>query len=235
MSPDALRRKLGNLADPKTRAFAASLIPNAGPILGVRIPQLRALAKELAKSSDWHTLFDHLQQAETMEEQLIRGMLPGYAPRLSAEERLEAIRLFLPSVTNWCLCDTCCATYRFVRQTKPQTWAFLQPSLHSDAEFQARFGVVMLLSHFVKDPAWAPQAAAILPQIPATGYYAEMAIAWCLCELHLRWPQTAAPLLSDSASSLRPSVLTLARRKIRESRRSPVDGHTAINLHNNKE
>ncbi len=218
MEPDELCRCLSEWAEPHVKAFASSLIPGATTILGVRIPKLRALAKELAQGK-WQGLFEKLLGAKTMEELLICGMLPGYAPRLPLDERLQAIRRCTPHLTNWCLCDTCCSTYRFARQNRAQVWDFLQPYLYSPKEFSARFGVVMLLSHYVKDAAWAPQVAAVLPQVAATGFYAEMAIGWCLCELHIFQPALAAPLLAKETSPLRPSVLAIAQRKIRESRR----------------
>lgn len=210
---------LQEMAEPRVRDFAASLIPGAGgSILGVRIPRLRALAKKLARE-DWLPLFDSLLEAEWMEELLLCGMLPGYAPCVPLEVRLEAIRRYTPRITNWSLCDTCCATYHFARRNQLQVWQFLQPYLQSQEEFPARFGVVMLLGHFVRDAEWAPAVAAVLPTVPAKGFYAEMALGWCLCELHIHHPEAAAPLLEESTSPLRPTVLAMAQRKIRESRR----------------
>lgn len=209
------------LASSRIRTFVASLIPGNEPILGVRIPQLRRLAQQLARN-DWQTWFLGLQkQAKTMEERLIQGMLPGYAPQAPLQDRLGALRDFIPSITNWCICDTCCCTYTFTRKHREEVWEFLQPILHSPEEFPARFGTVMLLDHYVKDPAWAPLVAKQLPLIPATGFYAEMAIGWCLCELHIQAPNLSIPLLQEATSPLRPSVLAIARRKIRESRRCP--------------
>lgn len=219
MTRTEIRRLLQEMAEPRVRDFAASLIPGAGgSILGVRIPRLRALAKELARE-DWLPLFESLLEAEWMEEQLLCGMLPGYAPRVPAATRLAAIRRYIPCITNWCLCDTCCATYRFARRERPLVWQFLQPYLHSQEEFPARFGVVMLLGHFARDAEWAPAVAAALPAVPANAFYAEMALGWCLCELHIHHPEAAAPLLEESTSPLRPTVLAMAQRKIRESRR----------------
>lgn len=218
MTPDELRLRLSEWAEPHVKAFATSLIPGDNAILGVRIPKLRALAKGLARGN-WQELFEKLLRAKTMEEMLICGMLPGYDSRLPLKERLRAIRRCVPHLSNWCLCDTCCSTYRFARQHRAQTWDFLRPYLSSPKEFLARFGVVMLLSHYAKDAAWAPQVAAVLPQVAATGFYAEMAVGWCLCELHIFHPALAEPLLAKGTSPLRPSVLAIARRKIRESRR----------------
>ncbi|MBQ9625952.1 MAG: DNA alkylation repair protein [Treponema sp.] len=49
---DSIAKTLRQMADPKTAAFSAKIIPNVDPktILGIKTPELRALAKELLKS-----------------------------------------------------------------------------------------------------------------------------------------------------------------------------------------
>ena len=44
-----IRKELQDLVDSKYQEFHSSLVPGIGNILGVRIPQLRILAKEIAK------------------------------------------------------------------------------------------------------------------------------------------------------------------------------------------
>lgn len=54
-----IRIRLESLAEPDFRAFMAKLTPNVPKekMLGVRIPKLRKLAKELAKT-DWRTYLE---------------------------------------------------------------------------------------------------------------------------------------------------------------------------------
>ena len=49
---DSIQKTLRQIADPKTAAFTAKIIPNVDPksILGIKTPELRALAKELLAS-----------------------------------------------------------------------------------------------------------------------------------------------------------------------------------------
>lgn len=215
---DTLRR-LREWAEPAYRDFAAALIPgmDKARMLGVRLPKLRGLARRLAKGG---LLKCRARRGETFEETMLRGFLPGYADHAPLAARLEALAAFVPSITNWSLCDSCCATCKFAQQHREDVWDWLQPYLQSAEEYPARFGIVMLLNHYAKSPAWAPRVAAALPCIPATGFYAAMAAAWCTCELHILHPQTAAPLLRPG--TLRADILSLALRKIKESRRRPA-------------
>ena len=213
-----LRERLKALAEPRFQAFASSLIPGEQNLLGVRLPQLRKLAKEVART-DRDAILNEPTAPQSMEECMLRGMLPGYAAKsIGIAQRLCELARIVPLITNWSICDSCCATYKFAREHRDKVWDFLQPYLHSKQEFEARFGMVMLLNHFIQQEEWAARTAALLPQLPCPGYYAEMAAAWLLCEIHLRYPHLAAPLIAE-ASSLSPAVRTRTLRKIRESHR----------------
>ena len=214
MPPETIRARLEALAEPRYRDFAAKLIPGAPRLLGVRLPALRTMARELARTGQWRLT---TPADATVEEVMLRGFLIGYAPRkIGWQERLDELAHFVPLISNWSICDSCCCTYTFVCPHREQVWAWLAPFLASAEEYPARFGIVMLLNHFKQDAAWAARVAAALPGVPATDYYAEMALAWCACELILLYPELSAPLLD----TLRPSVHRLTLRKLRESRRT---------------
>ena len=53
-----IRKELQTLADSKYQEFHSSLLPGANNILGVRIPQLRTMAKEIIKKEDWRTFVE---------------------------------------------------------------------------------------------------------------------------------------------------------------------------------
>ena len=216
-APHELRTTLAAMADAHYRDFAAKLIPGGMPMLGVRLPALRSLAKQLARTGQWQL---PTPAEPYMEEVMLRGMLIGYAPRgVGIEQRLAELGHFVPLISNWSICDSCCTTYTFARRHREEVWQWLAPYLASAEEYPARFAVVLLLTQFRQDAAWAARIAAALPTIPATAYYAEMAVAWCACELILLYPTLAASL----HSSLRPSIHRLTLRKLRESRRSAAE------------
>ena len=207
--------ELQSQAEPKYRRFAASLIPGEEDLLGVRLPVLRKLARRIARQEDWERIFYELGSYSQMEMVMLRGMLPGYAPRATLTERLNALRDFIPSIRNWSICDSCCATYSFAREARAEVLEFLLPYLRSTAEYEARFAVVMLLNHYLNDRAYAAQVSELLPQVICRAYYADMAVAWCACELILRYPTCEAELMAK----LPPDRQKLTQRKIRESRR----------------
>lgn len=219
----AILTQLKALADPAYRDFAASLIPGGIRLLGVRLPDLRRLARQLARDrAAWQHYLVTAATSPWMESVMLLGMLPGYIRDISLAERREMLEHFIPLISNWSICDSCCSTYRFMREHRKELHAWLLPYLRSEREYEARFALVCLLQHYLPNPDWAPWVANSLPQVQATGYYATMAAAWCCCELYLRYPKLAAPLLSNPNSPLPDTTRRQALRKIRESRRHPA-------------
>lgn len=224
MQIQKLRERLKALAEPRFQAFAASLIPGEEHLLGVRLPVLRKLAKEIA-ATNREVIFHEHTPPQSMEECMLRGMLPGYAANnIGINQRLSELACFIPLITNWSICDSCCATYKFAREHREQVWDFLQPYLYSEQEFESRFGLVMLLNHFVQQEDWVERIVTLLPKLPFTGYYSEMAAAWLLCEIHLRYPHQALKLVAAN-SPLSPTIIARTQRKIRESRRNYINAH----------
>lgn len=64
-------------AEPKFQRFTSGLIPGTDPIIGVRIPKLRTLAKKIAKE-DWRGYLEHAA-CDTYEEIMLQGLVLGYA------------------------------------------------------------------------------------------------------------------------------------------------------------
>ena len=179
-----MREKLLSLKDEKYREFNSKLLPNIDNVLGVRVPDLRKLAKELSKG-DWQNYKDNLYYEEIM----IQGLVIGYA-KLEPKNRLELLRKFIPKVDNWATCDIVCSNLKFIKQNKELVWEFIQPYLNSDKEFEIRFGVVILLNYFVEDE-YIDRVLSILDKIKHDGYYAKMAVAWALSVCFVKyWDKT---------------------------------------------
>lgn len=212
-----IRARLETMAAPELATFAASLIPGLQlPMLGVRIPALRRLARELAKA-DWRTVLTTALPPDTFEQVMLRGLIIGYA-RMDWEERWLLVRQFLPLITNWSLCDTMCATLTDTRRHREQAWPRLLQDLESEEEFTQRFGTVMLMSHFMTPEHITPMLTAFAAMQPR-GYYAEMGVAWAVSVCFVKHPDLTLPWLSEHRFG--DQVHRLACRKILESLRTP--------------
>ena len=74
---DLVRDELYKNMDVEYGKFTASLSPGAGNIIGVRIPVLRKMAKEIA-SVNWKEYLDGARD-DTFEEVMLQGIVLGYA------------------------------------------------------------------------------------------------------------------------------------------------------------
>ena len=78
VTSEKIRKELKTLADAKYKEFHSSLLPGTDNVLGVRIPQLRTMAKRIAKENDWH-LFIKATESNYYEETMLQGMIIGLA------------------------------------------------------------------------------------------------------------------------------------------------------------
>ena len=100
-----LREQLLELTEPKYMKFTSALMPGVENVLGIRLPVLRSIAKEIA-AGDWRA---YLAEAEDFyfEERMLQGLVIGCA-RCTPAEKLEHVARFVPKINNWAVCDCFC-------------------------------------------------------------------------------------------------------------------------------
>ena len=190
-----LRDKLFELSDDKFKTFHSRLCPNTDNIIGVRLPLLRQLAKEIAKG-DWRNFLSNSKE-EYYEEILINGLVIAYA-KCDVEERLNYIESFVPKIDNWAICDSFCNTLKFVNKNKEIMWEFIQPYLRSYNEFEIRFAVVIILNYYITED-YIDLVLKTLDNIKHDGYYVKMAIAWAISMCFVKFEEKTMAYLKDNS------------------------------------
>ena len=210
-----LLQQLKELADPKYQKFHSGLLPGVDNILGVSVPKLRKLAKELINSCD--NIDDYLTLAGTeyYEETMLEGIVIGYV-NCSWNKKLEYIKDFVPKINNWAVCDAFCGGIKPPQNRLENFRDFIEPYLRSENEFYVRFGVVMLMQKFITDD-YIDSTLHSLEQITRSEYYIQMAVAWALSVCYVKFPQQTLALFKQY--SLQPAVQNKAIQKCRESLR----------------
>ncbi|MDE7322460.1 MAG: DNA alkylation repair protein [Lachnospiraceae bacterium] len=152
---EEIRNVLVQYADLKYKEFSAGLIPGAKPLVGVRLPQLRKIAKDIAKK-DWCSEVDcHGGQYEDIyfEETMLRGMIIGYGTAQKGficDKGLEYLASFIPYIDNWSVCDSFCNSFSFANKYRDEVWEYIQPYLYSNEEYKIRTALILLLSQYLK-------------------------------------------------------------------------------------
>ncbi|MEK8128911.1 DNA alkylation repair protein [Paenibacillus filicis] len=208
-----IKQQLAELADENYQKFSAALIPNIHNILGVRLPELRKLAKQLARE-DWRA---YLQQADQdyFEEIMLQGMVIGYV-KADIEEILRYVADFVPKIDNWSVCDSFCTGLKFTKSNRARVLEFLKPYLASAREYELRFGVVMLLNFYIEEES-VLQVLQQLDGIKHEGYYVKMAVAWAVSICYVKFPAITLGYLGNN--SLDDFTYNKALQKITESLR----------------
>ncbi|MFA7190562.1 MAG: DNA alkylation repair protein [Sphaerochaetaceae bacterium] len=217
-----IRAELESLSDPVYREFSSSLVPGSQDMLGVRIPDLRRIAKRIAAVDP----LQYLDQApETcFEETLIKGLIIGYMKQ-DLEVVLDQIRLFVPKISSWSVCDSTCSTLKIARKNQDVFWDFLMPYLDSDRTYDVRFAVVMLMDYFI-DSEHIDRVLRAFQAIGQGDYYVKMAVAWALSVCYAKFPEKTLALLSEC--TLDDDTFSKTVQKICESFRVDETGKEAV-------
>jgi 3-methyladenine DNA glycosylase AlkD len=217
-----IRERLVDLAEEDYRKFSSSLIPGEDKLLGVRLPHLRELAKEIAKG-DWREYLNNAQD-EYYEEIMLQGLVIGYA-KASPEELLKYTALFIPKIRNWGVCDSFCTGLKLAKKHPEIVWDFIQPYLKSDKEFEIRFAVIMMLAHFIND-GYIVRVIESLDRIRHEGYYVKMGVAWAVSVCYIKYPEKTMAYLKNC--ELDDFTFNKSLQKILESYRVDPDSKTVI-------
>ena len=154
----------------KLKDFSAKLLPGTERerILGVKVPELRKLAKEIANSGDYRGFLE--EKHYYLEETLLHGLILGYA-KLTTEALIEEIEKFLPQADNWMVTDCTASGLKAVKKNRDAFYLKCLEWLESEREYTVRFAVVILLGYYLDDD--------FRKDIPALlARYDNMAIAW---------------------------------------------------------
>ena len=207
-----IRKDLLSMAEPQYREFSAKLLPEGENLLGVRLPKLRKMAKQIWKRYGCMYLDTALASnpaEEYMEEILLQGMVIGNLKagnNTELEQIFDYIRRYVPEITNWSTCDSFCAGLKITKQYPTQMWNFLQEYLTAEHEFAIRFGIVMIINYYINEEYFNR----LFPIFNAIGerhhaYYVEMGLAWAISICYVHMPEETVQYLKDMRS--KPEVL----------------------------
>lgn len=192
-SREVILQRLFALQDLVYKDFQAKLMPTVDKetIIGVRTPLLRKLAKELAKREDIGAYLDDLPHLYYDENNLHGFILCEDKDFARTVERVDA---FLPYVDNWATCDL--LSPKVFAKHKAELTAYIQRWLASDRTYTVRFGIEMLMSHYL-DADFAPEYPAWVAAVESGEYYVNMMIAWYFATALAKQYDAVLPYLTE--------------------------------------
>ena len=100
-------------------------------------------------------------------------------------------------IDNWALCDTFCNSIKIVKKYEEKYFNKAIEMCLSKEEFIARTGLVMILSNFVSEKN-LDTIFDTLNQIQSDKFYINMAEAWLVCELYIKYPKETLPFIKQN-------------------------------------
>lgn len=169
-----VRKRLYELKDEKYREFHSTLMPtvDVDRIIGVRVPNLRKLAKELFRNGvgdDYIKILPHKYYEEDNIHAFIIELINDFDRCLFETER------FLPFIDNWATCDMFSP-----KVFSEHTDIIFEKSLQwikSDRTYTIRYGIGMLMRYFL-DNNFNEEVLKTVADVKSEEYYVNMMIAW---------------------------------------------------------
>lgn len=211
---------LKSIGDIDYKKFHSSLVLNSKyEMIGIRLPIMRNIAKAIIKgevcfgktkedikekckgsmhSNDYITNIEQFLKVakdEYYEEVMIQGLV--IAGIKDEEEFYKYFTNHIKKIDNWALCDTFCNLIKIVRKYEEKYFAEAVKLALDDEEFISRTGLVTILSHFVNQKN-IETIINTLNKIKSDKFYINMAEAWLVCELYIKFPKQTMEFLKKN-------------------------------------
>jgi len=179
---EEVRKDLFLLQDLEYKKFHGSLCPGIDNIIGVRVPDIRKLVKDILKK-DYRCYLDNVFN-QYYEETMIEGLLIATS-KMGLEEKIYYLKKFVPKIDNWATCDIVCSSFKLKDKDLEKFWDFILKYKNSEKEFELRFMVVMMMDYFLID-SYVDKVLKIIDDIKVDYYYTNMAISWLISVLFVK-------------------------------------------------
>lgn len=193
MTYDDIKLALTHEIDDKYQAFVKKANPTNRPILGVRIPTVREIAKKVPPQ-DFKRILKNIPISQ--EELILRGFIIA---RMPYDKMLQNFDSQVNLIDDWCSCDVFCASLKpLIKKHREEFFEQkIDPLLKEAGEFKVRVGLVLLLGYVSPD-----YLAVIFDRVEVLknreAYYIKMAIAWLVAECFIKYPEETLSYLKVS-------------------------------------
>lgn len=171
-----------SLSDLEYKKFNLRIISSKYEMLGIRIPILRKLAKEISKT-DFIPLLELLYD-KYFEIVMLEGLLISYIDDF--EDFQNKLVKYALKVDNWAICDTVASSLKIINKNKDKSLNLVDTLIRDKHEYSKRFGFVILLDFYV-EKEYLSDIFNYINSCKVDDYYVNMAISWLLCECYVKF------------------------------------------------
>lgn len=208
-----IRERLFEMQDDGYAGFQRkiTLTVQEDAFIGVRIPQVRKLAKELVKKGGAEEFLQSLPH-KYYDENILHGLIISEVK--DYDQCIDLLEKFLPYVDNWGVCDT--MKPRSFKKHRAELIDKIREWTASPHCYTCRFGLSMLMTHFL-DEDFKEEYLSIAVAVHSEDYYVNMMVAWFFCTALIKQWDATIPYLENHSLNVWTHNRTL--QKARESKR----------------
>jgi len=213
-----LKCTLQQMAEPKYKEFNEKIVKGKLKMLGIRIPVLRKIAKEIVKGNFKEFIKTCIPVYH--EELLLLGIVIASSDMEYNDFKME-MNDFLKRIENWAACDTFCGSIKkHIKQNKKEFWNDMTLYLRSKNNWIIRVALVSMLQYYLEEE-YIQKVLQRCDSVKSDFYYVKVAQAWLIAEAYVKCKQQTMTYLKKS--SLNKWTFNKAIQKICESNRVPEE------------
>lgn len=160
--------------DEKYKQFSAKLSPTLDKacVIGVRVPVLRLLAKNIKGTSAMECFINSLPHTYLEENHLHAFLIETVK---DFDKALQLTQDFLPYIDNWATCDS--FRPKVFKKHTDTLYEHIKVWIKSNHTYTVRYAIGMLLSFYL-DEHFKKEHLELVSSIKSEQYYINMMIAW---------------------------------------------------------
>ena len=163
-----------SLKDEKNKIFSERIIFTKNEILGIKLPILRDIAKQISKGD--YKSFLKYNKYKYHEEILIYLFVVAYSKNLDIlKDCLDECDKY---IDNWSSCDSLTSSLKHIKNNDEFFNKFKEFAC-SNSEYKVRVGVTGILFNYVDDNH-IDEILKTIDKVSLDTYYVNMAVAWLL-------------------------------------------------------
>lgn len=190
---EIIRERLFALQDLKYRDFHSSFMPTVDKnlVIGVRTPELRKLAKEMAGEPEITEFLTDLPH-KYYEENNLHGMIIEMEKDFG--KCMDMLEDFLPYIDNWATCDL--ISPKVFKKHQPQLLEHVKVWIQSDHTYTCRFAMKMLMTWYL-DEDFSLEYPEMVAAVDSEEYYVNMMRAWYFATALAKQYEAVVPFIEN--------------------------------------
>ena len=198
--------------DPAYRKMNTTIVVSSKYVIGVRVPNLRLLAKEISKGN-WKSFLDYTTD-HYFEESMLEGMVIASQKYSTFQELKYYFYYHIDKIESWATCDNFCAEFKVIKKYRTQFLVEIEELFKSNNPWRVRVATIMLLTYYI-DEEHLDYIFKASAKYDAKEYYVSMGIAWLISVVFVKHQKRCMEFLLTK--QLTEQTLKRAIRKIKDS------------------